>query len=106
MLKQSVTDIAAANKAGGGHFFDRATLRFFKDTPGNWNAYLIGDRLFINNERHRNGPGMFAGCTLRGQWREVFDGGASIGMPIDAARGLKPKRFAAWLSACGVDRFP
>lgn len=97
--KQSMSAIVANNKAAGGHFFDRATLRFFNDTPGNWDAFLVPDgtfrpRMFMRNVRHSRGPGMFAGCTLRGQVREVFECGAVIGLPIKALHGLKPRAIA------------
>jgi hypothetical protein len=93
-VKQSVSAIVANNKAAGGRFFDKPTLRFFNDTPGNWSAFMVGPRLFIRNVRHRNGPGCFSHCTLRGQVREVFGAGEDIGPPIKEWRGLRPLQIA------------
>lgn len=94
MRKVYMGAIVGNNQAAGGHFFERSTLRFFNDRPGNWDAWEIAGRVFIRNVRHAHGPGMFAGCTLRGQVREVFECGAEIGMPIKALEGLKPRAIA------------
>jgi hypothetical protein len=75
MLKLNIREIAAKNAAAGGHFFDRGTLRFFNDSIGNWDAFRIGERVFIRNARHSHGPGIFAHCSLRGQVREVLADG-------------------------------
>ena len=104
MKKLHMGPIVAANKAAGSHFFDRATLRFFNDVPGNWDPWEHEGRTFIRNARHKRGPGAFSHCTLRGQWREVHTDG-NISMPIRDAHGLTPKAFATWLNASGAGRF-
>ena len=103
MRKIYMGAIVAANKAAGSHFFDKATLRFFNDAPGNWDAWEHEGRTFIRNARHRHGPDgpgfNFSRCTLRGQWREVLEDGADIGLPIDEARGLSPLHFGRFLGS-------
>jgi hypothetical protein len=99
MRKVYMGAIVAANKAAGSHFFDKSTLRFFNDVPGNWDAWEHEGRTFIRNARHKHGPGAFSHCTLRGQWREVHEDGADIDLPIDEARGLSPLRFGRWLDS-------
>lgn len=89
MLKLDIREIAARDAANGGHFFDKGTLRFFNDALGNWDAFQIGERVFIRNARHRGGRGMFAHCTLRGQVREIRPDG-SISSRIDDLDGLRP----------------
>lgn len=89
MLKLDIREIAARDAANGGYFFDKGTLRFFNDALGNWDAFRIGNRVFIRNARHRGGRGMFARCTLRGQVREVYSDG-SISGAIDEFNGLRP----------------
>lgn len=101
MLKVDIRGIAARDAANGGYFFDKGTLRFFNDAVGNWDAFRIGDRVFIRNARHRGGRGMFSGCTLRGQVREVYADG-SISSPIDEFNGLRPLQIEKRiLSAAG-----
>jgi hypothetical protein len=92
MLKLNIREIAAKNAAAGGHFFDRGTLRFFNDSVGNWDAFRIGDRVFIRNARHRGGRGMFAGCTLRGQVREISADG-DISIPRDEFAGMTARQI-------------
>lgn len=99
MRKVYMGAIVGNNEAAGGHFFERSTLRFFNDRPGNWDAWEIAGRVFIRNARHGRGPGMFNGCTLRGQVREVFDWGASIGQSIPELHGLKPRQIARLVEA-------
>lgn len=99
IIKQSMSAIAKNNAAAGGHFFDKATLRFFNDLPGNWEAFMVPDgtfrpRVFMRNVRHKGGPGNFSHYTLRGQVREVFDCGAGIGLPIKEWHGLRPLQIA------------
>lgn len=97
--KQSMTAVVANLKAAGSPFFSKDTLRFFNDVPGNWDAFMIGPRMFIRNVRHKHGPGMFSGCTLRGQVREVFGGGESVGMPIEELHGLRPHAIVRLIEA-------
>ena len=92
MMKLNIREIAARNAAAGGHFFDRGTLRFFNDSIGNWDAFRIGDRVFIRNARHGAGPGIFAHCTLRGQVREVSADG-DIGSAIKEFEGLTARQI-------------
>lgn len=96
-LKVDINQIAADNAAAGNYFFERSTLRFFNDTRGNWDAFRIGDRVFIRNARHKGGRGMFARCTLRGQVREVSaDGGISA--PIAEFDGMTARQIARHLA--------
>ena len=106
MRKVYMGAIVANSLDAGDHFFDRGALRFFNDVPGNWDAYEHDGRVFIRNARHRNGPGAFSHCTLRGQWREAHGWGCEgFSMPIKEAHGLTPKRFAAWLESTNPPRF-
>jgi hypothetical protein len=92
MLRLNIREIAAKNAAAGGHFFDKGTLRFFNDSVGNWDAFRIGERVFIRNARHKGGRGMFAHCTLRGQVREVSADG-DIGLTLAEFEGLTPRKI-------------
>jgi hypothetical protein len=92
MLKLNIREIAAKNAAAGGHFFDKGTLRFFNDSIGNWDAFRIGERVFIRNARHKGGRGMFAHCTLRGQVREVSADG-DISIPRDEFAGMTARQI-------------
>jgi hypothetical protein len=79
MLKMNIHEVAARNNEAGGYFFSRDTLRFFGDAASNWQAARIGDRVFIRNTRHKASRRVPAGCTLRGQVREVMpDGDISL----------------------------
>jgi hypothetical protein len=49
----TVADIAAANERAGGHYFDRATLRFFGQTRGSFRVYQGGGRVFVFSTAHR-----------------------------------------------------
>jgi len=93
-----ISEIVARNKRAGGQFFTRSTLRFFGDAAGNWSAHWINGHVYIRNIRHKRGPGMFSGCTLRGQCREVMPDG-SVGMPIAEFHGLRPLQIAKAIEA-------
>ena len=99
MRKVYMGAIVGNNKAAGGNFFARSTLRFFNDRAGNWDAWEINGRVFIRNARHSHGPGMFRGCTLRGQWREVQGWGAEISMPLNDFDGMRPLHFGRAVAA-------
>lgn len=106
MRKVYMGAIVANSLNNGSPFFEKGALRFFNDLPGNWDAYEHEGRVFIRNARHRRGPDMFYGCTLRGQWREAHGWGSDgFSMPIKEAHGLTPKRFAAWLAEHGAEHY-
>lgn len=100
-LPVPISAVADTLAARGSHFFERSTLRFFNDRVSNWNAFQIGDRLFIRNARHRGGPGRFAHCTLRGQVREVTASGDLVARP--EFQGMTARNIAAVLRERAAD---
>jgi hypothetical protein len=79
--RYTIADIKAANKAGGWYFFDKPTLRHFKESGAAWGV------------RHR-GPFVFIHHKQTEEVRQFNTETGAIGLPI--------KDFPALLKTLGV----
>ena len=53
MKKPTMSSIVAANKAAGGHYFDKDTLKFFGQKLSDFKVKMVGERVLLVAYTHR-----------------------------------------------------